>query len=51
METALTIKNWESGQTPSVLESIHKSEVNIAIFDRDVSAMKVELVYSCNNII
>ena len=44
METAITTKNWAFGETPSVLNNIHKSEVNIAIFDRGISPLKQEVV-------
>jgi len=43
METAIATKNWISGETPSVLGSIHEREVNIAIFNRDIGALKEEL--------
>lgn len=43
METALKNKNWESGQNAVVLKRIHESEVNIAIFNRDVEALSDEL--------
>ena len=42
METT-TIKNWELGQAPSILDSIHKRDVNIAIFNRHVNTMEAEL--------
>lgn len=43
MESALASKNWVSGLTSSVLEGIHREEVNIAIFDRSTDYLKNEL--------
>jgi len=43
METSTSIQNWAVGNDPEVLQRIDQSEVNIAIFNRDVSAMDAAL--------
>jgi len=47
VDTSIIIKNWELGKTPTVLESIHKNEVNIAIHDRNIGNLKEELNNLC----
>ena len=43
MISSTNIKNWASGNSSIVLDSIHKKEVNIAIYERDVSALEKEI--------
>ena len=43
MNTVTTIKNWEIGTTPSILENIHQKDVNIAIYKRDISTLASEI--------
>lgn len=41
--TPLVYKNASIGQQASVLDTIHQSEINIAIYQRDTTALKEEL--------
>lgn len=43
MKTTTIVKNWESGSTAEMLENIHKNNVNIAIYNRDISTLKKEV--------
>ena len=45
MKTSLTSKNWVRGKTPAILERIHEVDVNIALFDRDISAISKEIAF------
>ena len=43
MKTETKVKNYAVGTIPTILEHIHKAEVNIAIYDRDTSALTREV--------
>ncbi len=44
VETELKqVKNWEIGTTPMILKRIHHTDVNIAIYERDTSALTKEI--------
>jgi len=43
MSTQHLTKNWEIGTSPSVLEMIHQKEVNIAIYERDITSLELEI--------
>ncbi len=36
MEQEIAVKNWQIGQTPDILNSIHQSDVNIVIQNRNI---------------
>lgn len=42
MKTTTIAKNWVIGTTPSVLDNIHKKEVNITIYNRDTMLLEKE---------
>lgn len=37
------IVNWQIGSDPTVLESIHQHDINIAIYERDTTSLKKEI--------
>jgi hypothetical protein len=43
LQTQIINKNWEIGTTPMTLDKINKKEVNIAIYDRDISSLTKEV--------
>jgi len=43
MKTATMVKNWVIGETPEVLKNIHQNNVNITIYNRDISTLKKEI--------
>ena len=43
MKTTSSVKNWASGTTPHILESIHQKEVNIVLYERDTAKMEAEI--------
>lgn len=43
MKTIKTAQNFVIGATPAILENIHQSDVNIAIYNRDASALIREI--------
>jgi hypothetical protein len=43
MNTTTAIQNWAIGTTPDVLQNIHQSAINIAIYDRDTNALSSEI--------
>lgn len=40
---ALLTKNWVTGNCPTMLNQIHNREVNIAIYNRDISFLSTEI--------
>ena len=42
MKVITTIKNWAEGSSLNILRDIHKRDVNIAIFNRDINALRNE---------
>ncbi|MEL6674958.1 MAG: DUF1826 domain-containing protein [Bacteroidota bacterium] len=38
-----TVKNWAEGDSPVILEDIHRKEVNIAIYNRDTTSLTNEV--------
>jgi len=40
---AVTVKNWVAGTRTTVLNDIHQPEVNIAIYNRDTTALRAEI--------
>ncbi len=43
MESTVSPKNWIASDHAAVLETIHRSELNIAIYNRDLTLLKGEL--------
>ena len=43
MKTATAVKNWVVGTTTKTLENIHQNDVNIAIYNRDISILEKEI--------
>jgi len=45
MQNNAIVKSWHSGQDMSVLNSIHLFDVNVSIYERDISKLEAELQY------
>ena len=43
MNTLAKNKNWEIGATPNILKNIHQTDVNIAIYERDITSLSDEV--------
>lgn len=49
MQETAAIRSWAMGEVPTILESIHKREVNIALFNRDITPLNEELLSLAHN--
>ena len=43
MKTATIVKNWTTSTELNLLENIHREDINITIYDRDVSALEKDI--------
>ena len=43
MKSVALVKNWAEDTTPEILKSIHKDEINITIYNRDISMLQNEI--------
>ncbi|MEL6253362.1 MAG: DUF1826 domain-containing protein [Bacteroidota bacterium] len=43
MKTTASVQNWAIGTTPDVLENIHQKDINIAVYERDLTEFEAEI--------
>ena len=43
MKTTVEVKNWVTDTSPEVLKNIHQNDINISIYNRDISLLENEI--------